>query len=129
MSKPQYPPTVSILDETDVIKHCATDAAGRHCISGWIDADFAQDPVARAKALTAVKRAIRVLDADHFKSNAYDSSIVTYNDHADTPKRTIARAYNYAMALLGYVVGNPEARTLARRRKVAAAKKAKGGPR
>ena len=100
----KYPETVPILSANDICRY-SLSRHGKHCLRGWqqtVFGDYDSTPISDVdKALTIA---------------CGTREIMTFTD---TPRRklsVVARAWNRAMALLGYVVGNPERKWAAKRK-------------
>lgn len=94
-----WPKTVPILEPHHIHKGDYDGLNGTHCLAGWWQQAFAKREE-RWAAWKAIQCAVGSVDPTQF------------NDSRRRPKSTIARAWNRAMARLGYVVGNPEAKKL-----------------
>lgn len=107
-TKDGWPVEVPVLEAKDIFKGDYGDGHGRCCLLGWMSKVFPiesgvafGDGTGDSKCMAKVRRAITGV------INAKD--IVAWNDNDHREKSEIARAWNRAMAKLGYVVGNPEA--------------------
>lgn len=94
---------------------------GPCCLYGYVNVFISGDPrpysskdstgerAIRMKLKKAIEKAITQLQGTAPLSSGW-STIVTFNDSPDVPLALVARVWNRAMAILGYVVGNPEAK-------------------
>ena len=94
----EWPDEVPILTADDICRGRKSDGHGRHCLTGWRDEVFG----------LVVSNEIFVTVSDALTAECGTDLIVDFNDLPTRPAGEIARAWNRAMARLGYVVENPE---------------------
>lgn len=97
------------------------------CLVAWIDSVVPYEGIIRMdlcevafKRRTAMCKALvaSIRTIPKFKNyRGHDTwCLVNFNDKLCRDKKIIARVWNRAMALLGYVEGNPQARAMKRKR-------------
>ena len=98
MPTSKWPKTVPILEADDICRQYLHGDNGRHCLAGWKLVVFgdARDQVYERLYEEAGVGAMNWI------------GLTRFND--TKPKAEVARVWNRAMARLGYVVGNPEAK-------------------
>ncbi len=88
----------------------------RHCLGGWMNKSVgceAHLPTMRTEEQRSNLRQHILAAASWLGAeNANTGAVAPMNDHSDNSLSLLARAWNLAGALAGYVVGNPEAKTL-----------------
>ena len=100
MRKTKWPTEVPVLEAKDIHKGSFDGPNGTHCLAGWRDMTFGS-PEGQPWNVAY----------DAISSECGDLETMEFNDNEKTPKARIARTWNRAMAKLGYVVGNPEAKS------------------
>lgn len=96
-----WPETVPILKEHHICKGDYDGPDGTHCLMGWVLDTF---PYSRAG------KEIQVHVENTLQRLAKAECVITYNDAPRRKRATCAALWNRAMAELGYVKGNPEAK-------------------
>jgi len=91
----KWPTEVPVLTARDICRGKFANTKGRRCLSGWCREVFSGSTLYHA-AETSLRAET-------------NKPITWYNDDARNSKAAIARAWNRAMARLGYVIDNPEA--------------------
>lgn len=90
-----WPKEVPVLTARDIHKGSLDGPNGTHCLYGWLYKSFG--------AFSIPTKAFEQL-----RDDCGTPLLGNFND--SNPKRKVARTWNRAMAKLGYVVGNPEAK-------------------
>lgn len=113
MSKYKWPDEVPILSARNLCRHVLANGKGQRCLLGhcetaklstaesWIG--FMVFPKVRLALLRAARQ-LGLEGAQH--------QVAAFNDDKRNTKTQLARVWNLAMANLGYVVGNPEAKAV-----------------
>ena len=111
----RWPKSVPILEASDINRGGYNGPDGTHCLFGWVVSVFDIDPMdlatfddRRPEGLLgrALYDACLKLSPKHMPKGYY---VFSYkNDNRRNTKADIARAWNRAMAELGYTEGNPE---------------------
>jgi hypothetical protein len=99
----EWPETVTHITKKDVCRGSYDDGYGRHCLAGWVNADFAEEDVQLA-VFRAVREVIVALDPDVQGATDSDpeTALLYFTDNKQHSKRTVAGVYNLAMRYLGY---------------------------
>lgn len=116
--KEQWPKTVPILGAGNIHKGALSDGKGRYCMVGWLDEVFGVHGFYDCDDLLQItdrKKRAEGAVMESLSEVSRSVNIVTFNDNPRVKKSKIAKVWNRAMALLGYVVGNPEAKWLEKR--------------
>lgn len=105
MSKTIWPTEVPVLSAEDICRD-EYDSGSKHCLCGWRWEVFGvSGNVPSLKVFHTVKAEIKA-------ETGFARGEEGFNDDQSVSLRTIARVWNRAMARLGYVVGNPEAKNV-----------------
>jgi hypothetical protein len=99
-----WPETVTHLTKKDICRGSYNDGYGRHCLVGWVQADFADRQDVQQAALRAVREVVLSLVPDIKGADNPDpeSPLLFFADNKKYSKDTIAGVYNLAMRNLGY---------------------------
>lgn len=108
MSEMKWPEDVPILEADDFIRG-QLFAGQRACSVGWAIKTFSpMDYDIDRNVYSKLTETAKEMDAEF--SSGY--GVYSFNDDPRNSKQLLARIWNRAMAKLGYVVGNPEAKCL-----------------
>lgn len=109
MAKTKWPDEVPVLEASDFCRnvfHGYGSQTGTHCLDGWrLEVFYAGSEVV---VLDAIRFAAKAITGDRI------FCVWDFNDDLDYSKAVLARVWNLAVAKLGYVGGNPEAKNLKR---------------
>jgi hypothetical protein len=98
-----WPETVTHLTADNICRG-AYSRDSRHCLVGWVQADFADRQDVQQAALRAVREVVLSLVPDIKGADNPDpeSPLLFFADNKKYSKDTIAGVYNLAMRNLGY---------------------------
>ncbi len=108
----KWPETVPVLEPDNFCRGAETRGA-RHCLVGWVEAAFnemAYDSNREIKVIDEICAVAEEFGAAGADEAAEYRSPPSVNDNPKNSRKLLARIWNRAMANLGYVVNNPEAR-------------------
>ena len=97
-----WPNKVPMLTYRDMCRDVMNGQSDTHCLMGWAQVVFPTEEM-RCRALAAMQ--------------VGPGAVSQFNDDRTNSQTKLARTWNRAMARLGYVVGNPEAKNVKRKRK------------
>ena len=111
----KWPNEVPVLGHENFCRG-AFESGRNRCMTGWAHEVFAGDPIPTMPSCIEVDKKIepvivhslRELKASRLDEDYEYVGIPAYNDNPRNPKALLARAWNRAMARLGYTVDNPE---------------------
>lgn len=96
----KWPLEVPILTGKDICRY-ELEKGEQRCLWGWMGKALSREKIVwGTPPETAVKALAKACGT---------ADIIGFNNNPNRPLGTIARAWNRAMADLGYTVGNPEA--------------------
>ena len=113
----KWPDEVPVLVAGDIHKGWFNGPGDTHCLAGWWreicdEPSDSYSPSDVDEAIVEAARELGAREADY----KWGQSVSYIND--GNPKPLVARIWNRAMAKLGYVVNNPEAKYLKKKRSV-----------
>lgn len=101
-----WPKTVPILEADDICREQLNGPGGTHCLMGWINVQFNG-----LREQSAGEVCVQ-FEVDRAVGESGKVGFVAFNDWRGNSLDAVARVWNRAMAKLGYVVGNPEAKNV-----------------
>lgn len=114
----KWPEEMPVLSGRDLHRGSLDGPRGTHCLIGWQINAFDSPSI-----LNVTKEEKRFLDAVEYAAiqlgaefgDPHSDDIAGFNDNPKNSKALLARIFNRASAICGYVVNNPEAKYLKKR--------------
>jgi hypothetical protein len=120
MKKP-LPKTMPVLTAADICREEFTHGE-KHCLVGWarvaVTGEASWAPPASQSAIQKIRKALQEAGQE-LEAVGAEWGVIQMNDQTKNRKALLARVWNRAIAKLGYVVDNPEAKNLQRKAKAA----------